>query len=677
MRFETLKGPLLIIGMAAAIPLLLFAAWVTYLTATQDRAVARTAAFEALDRVAARLSAEIEKQIEVAKTLALSSALDEPDLSAFYLEATRLTELHPLWETVELTNTKGVQVLNVLRRFGDELGPTADLDSFQKVLRDEKPAVGGIGPVGPVSGRRLVAFRVPVHRDDGLRYILTVHLVPDAVTSILRGAGAPAGWIGVVIDGKGNIIARTVAEQFELGRQASASARNAVAEAPSGAYVGTTLEDVEVEAIYRTLPETGGWSVHLGLPTSMLNAPVTRSMFFLAGGGMVSLALGMGLAWLTARDIAQRRRDEQMRNAVALGESEERRALAVEAAELGTFSWDFAKGEIVGSLRTRDLLALPDENRQGTEWTWPSDTFISRIFPEDRDDLALALQRCLDSDTAVDLEFRVFREGGRIRWLRAIAKSPRLDPRAKQFVYGVLADIDAQKRAEAERIGLQRQLINAQESEQRRIARELHDQIGQTVTGLSLGLKALEQQLGHTNSNEAARQRILWLQDLTSKIGQDIHQVASDLRPAALDDLGLEDALSALGSEWSQRFGIDIDIQVLGSPLRIPQNVETAIYRIAQEALTNVLKHADAKAVSIVLEQRPDQIRLIVDDDGVGFDPLAYPDAGKGNPRQLGLSGIRERLALFGGTISIESQPGSGTTLYIVIPYPTAEGHLA
>lgn len=661
------QRPLLMIAMAAAIPLLLFAGWVTYLTATQERAAARAAAFEALDRVSTRLAWDIRTQIEVAETLAASTSLDKPDLSTFYLEARRLAEMHPLWETVELTDPAGSQVLNVLRPFGDHLGPTADLESFQKVAREGIPAVGGIGPVGPVSGRRLVAFRVPVHRHSELRYILTVHFVPDAVTRILRDAGPPAGWIGVVIDGKGNIIARTVAEQFELGRPASASARQAMDQGHSGAYLGKTLEGVEVESVYRTLPDIG-WSVHLGLPTSILNAPVTRSIFFLAGGGIASLALGLGLAWLTARDIAQRRQDEQMRNAWALGASEERRAVAVEAAELGTFSWNFEKAEVIGSQRTRDFLCLPGQERFEAEWIWPADKFLSRVHAADRAYLSDSFRQCLEHETPVDLEFRALDQDGAIRWLRVIGKCPRFHPGAKQLMYGVLADIDAQKRAERERSELQQQLVTAQENEQQRIARELHDQIGQTVTGLSLGLKALEQQLTHANGNAAAAQRISWLQDLTSKIGQDIHQVASDLRPSALDDLGLEQALSTLGSEWSERFGIEIDIQILGSPLRIPRNVETAVYRIGQEALTNVLKHAKAKTVSIVLEQRPDQLRLIIDDDGVGFDPFAFSEDGNGNPRQLGLSGIRERLGPFGGRISIESEPGSGTTLYIVVP---------
>lgn len=655
--------------MAAAIPVLLFGGWVAYLTASHERTNARTAAFEALDRVSTRLQSEILRQLEVVKALAGSASLDEPNLSMFHLEATRLRDSHPLWETVELTDPTGAQVVNILRPFGQQLGPTADLDSFRKVVERGTSVVGGLGPLGPVSGRRLITLRTPVYRDEKLRYVLSVHLVPDAVTTILREAGAPPGWIGVVLDGQGKIIARTLAEQFELGRPGSEAARAAVASAPSGSYVGKTLEGEEVEAVFRTLPDTGGWSVHLGLPTSSLNGPVTRSTFLLAGGGAVSLILGFGLAWLTARDIAQRRRDEEIRNKRALGASEERQGLAVEAAELGTFRWDFLTDQIIGSQRTGDLLRLPHDGKpNAVEQTWSSDTFLTSIDTADREHVESSVRQCLDSSSSVDIEFRSICADGSPRWVRAIAKCPTVDPDARNSVYGVLVDVHQKKVAEKERVELQRQLSAARENEQRRIARELHDQIGQTVTGLSLGLKGLEQHLSARGVSEPARDRLTWLQDLTSKIGRDIHQVALELRPSALDDLGLEKALSALTAEWSERFKLKVDLQIIGGPLQMSPESETAVYRIAQEAFTNAIKHAKATAISIVLERRANDFRLIVEDDGAGFDEDQITSKEDVHRIRLGLSGIRERLDLIDGTLYIESRPGSGTTLFISVP---------
>ena len=168
-----------------------------------------------------------------------------------------------------------------------------------------------------------------------------------------------------------------------------------------------------------------------------------------------------------------------------------------------------------------------------------------------------------------------------------------------------------------------------------------------------------------------------WLQKLTTELGRDIHRAAADLRPTALDDLGLQEALAATASDWAERFGISIDIQFIGDERRLPPDIETVVYRVVQEALTNILKHASARNVSIVLERRPQRLRLIVEDDGVGFDPenpIAIDEAADRRARPpLGLSGARERLSLVNGTLTIESGPGEGTTLFIVIPFPQGE----
>jgi signal transduction histidine kinase len=183
----------------------------------------------------------------------------------------------------------------------------------------------------------------------------------------------------------------------------------------------------------------------------------------------------------------------------------------------------------------------------------------------------------------------------------------------------------------------------------------------------------LEQALQRSSSGEEMLERVEWLQSLASKIGRNIHQVASDLRPTALDDLGLHKALATLGAEWSERLGLEIDLQILGNSERLPPDIEIAVYRIVQEALTNVLKHARARSVSLVLDRRPDELRVIIEDDGIGFDPDMLSRLYGGNldgyaGRRLGLSGIRERLGLLGGTMTIESGGGIGTTIFIIVP---------
>ncbi|MEH2535060.1 two-component system sensor histidine kinase UhpB [Bradyrhizobium sp. AZCC 1588] len=662
------RRSLILLMMAAAIPVLLFGGWVAFLNARQDRNAARLAAFEALDRVASRVTAELATQVELAEALAASASLDQPDLEMFYREAKRLKDAHPLWETIVLVDTEGRQVLNLLRPIGAQLGTTADRENLNKVLQTQKAAIGGIGPPGPISGKRLVALRAPVTRDERIKFVLTIALVPDAVSQILRNAGAPKGWVGVVADAKGNIVARTIKEEFELGRPASESVRAAIQRSSEGAYVGHTLEGVEVDAVYRSLPGTGGWSVHLGLPTESLNAPVRRSAYLLAGGGAVSVALALALAWLTGIDLAQRRRAQEAQAAIALGLSEERRKLAIEAAELGVFNWNLKSGEVLVSHRAQDLLNLPV--RPGETWdrVYRHDLFLSGIHPSDRDFVAQALKGSVHEKPTV-VEFRTRDVDHNIRWRRVTGRPSRVNPDMHDIVFGVAMDIDAAKQAELERIKLLRRLSVAEENERRRVARELHDQIGQSVTGLLLGLKNLEHSIG-PNVDRARADRILWLQTLANGIGRDLHRVATDLRPTALDDLGLHDAVKALCSEWSSRYHVKIDLHILGTPNRVPPDIEIAVYRAIQEALTNILKHAKAKNVSVVIDQRSRELRAVVEDDGVGFSAEAGgPSEYERNAStKLGLSGMRERLSLIGGTIVIESELGVGTTLFMSVP---------
>lgn len=215
-------------------------------------------------------------------------------------------------------------------------------------------------------------------------------------------------------------------------------------------------------------------------------------------------------------------------------------------------------------------------------------------------------------------------------------------------------------RNKAERHELLQRLVTVQEQERARIARELHDQMGQDVTGLLLGLKGLE----GTLSTQAAAEQLQWLQSLAGQIGRNLHRKAWELRPTSLDDMGLLRALEAYTGDWSERYGIQVDLHAGGVGLgRFAPEVETAIYRVVQEAMTNILKHAGATTVSLVLEAYANGLQVIIEDDGKGFDVDAMTSAGR-----LGLAGMRERLALVGGTMTIDSAVGTGTALFFRIP---------
>ena len=670
-----LNRPLSLLLAAASIPVLLFADWIAYNAANNQRAAEIVRAHDTVDRVGEWITEEMTNQVQVAEALALSPSLDAPDLASFYREAQTLKAGRPLWYTVELDDLQGTQVLNLLQPLGGPLGPTADRESFEDAVHDQKAVIGSIGPVGVVSGRRLLALRIPVIRNRALRYILTIAMAPDAVSDILRKAGLPEGSIGAVVDRHGNLVARSLSENENLGRPAGPSLHDAIGKSSGGVYKGRTLEGIPVDTIFRTLPDVGMWSVHLGLPSNSLNGPVRHAFYAVAAGVVGSLTIATALTAIVAKGIALQRQTEGQRSAAALSASESRADLAIEAAGLGTWAWDFEHDRIAGSERCRLLLNLPHQEDEQKHWS--SSVFLAAVHPDDLERVRTSAQGCLDKDTPFDLDFRVLGKDGAPRWLRLRGQLSSANEEGVAALYGIVMDVGAQKLAETQRLGLLRRLAGAQEDVQRRIAHDLHDQVGQTVTGLSLGLKALERAVEGVEERvpageQSIKERMRWLQKLTTEIGRDIHQASADLRPTALDDLGLPRALGALIADWNKRYGVAADVQILGAvEPRLPAELETVLYRVVQEALTNVLKHAQARDVSIVFDRRLDSIRIVIEDDGSGFDA---DDAGgdrnaePGSRRGLGLLGMRERLAMIGGAVRVESSSNVGTTLFVTVP---------
>jgi signal transduction histidine kinase len=219
---------------------------------------------------------------------------------------------------------------------------------------------------------------------------------------------------------------------------------------------------------------------------------------------------------------------------------------------------------------------------------------------------------------------------------------------------------------EALRSELYQRIISAQEGERQRIARELHDGTGQVLTGLGLGLKAAAESVGR--SPELAAQQLLALKDLNASALQELRDLIADLRPSILDDLGLVPALHAQVKAFRERTGIDAVFDSRGPRRRLSPEEEIVIFRIAQEALTNVAKHAGAAHVMVRLTFHDDATHLVVTDDGRGFDPAEALQAA-GTRRAWGLLGMQERVTLIGGACEITSKPGKGTTVRVVVPH--------
>ncbi|EST54471.1 histidine kinase [Brevibacillus panacihumi W25] len=287
-------------------------------------------------------------------------------------------------------------------------------------------------------------------------------------------------------------------------------------------------------------------------------------------------------------------------------------------------------------------------------------------------ELCLGMATCMEDSTCADcffkqvqmpsFEMRLRTKDGREH--PVAASSTQLPVESKGKLVMIIRDMSVQQKTEKERHQhkLTHFAIQAQEEERKRIARELHDGVGQALYSILVGLNVI----GQENLNDPIKQHVNDLLQMTAKAMEEVKRMALELRPSALDDLGLLPAVRSLMKRVEKSFHIQVELHVQGERRRYSTAVETALYRILQEAMTNTAKYAQATKLGIVFEDREKEIVLTIVDDGIGFDVGQAMKEGKG----LGLFGMKERAQLLGGTVDIRSAPDEGATLIVRIPLP-------
>jgi PAS domain S-box-containing protein len=355
-----------------------------------------------------------------------------------------------------------------------------------------------------------------------------------------------------------------------------------------------------------------------------------------------------------ATDVTEQRRAE-----AALKESEERFRTMATAAPVGIFLADRNGRTVYVNRKVVELMGAPETPLLGRAW-------LDWVHPEDRDRVGAEVQRSADAGSPVSLQYRVVRPDGTQRWAQAAAVPIRTANRAVVGFVGTVADVTDQRRGEEERRRLLAELVRAQEEERRRIAAEIHDDPVQAMTAVEMRLESLRRRVEGGAERRA-------LEQLTASVSAAIarlRRLLVDLRPTRLDREGLAPALRALLDRLRAETGVDANLEdrILHE---IPPDTGTVLYRIAQEALTNVRKHAEALEARVTLAERDGGILLRVRDDGRGFDPER---AAEEQPGHLGLVSMRERAELVGGKFRITSTPGAGTTVEAWVPGEGEDG---
>jgi len=349
-------------------------------------------------------------------------------------------------------------------------------------------------------------------------------------------------------------------------------------------------------------------------------------------------------------DVTQRMHTEE-----ALRESEERLRLAVQAGRMYAFEWDPATDKMVFSSDSKKILKWPlnpiwDTGRQ----------FLAALHPDDREAFNGTEAGLTPANPTYQIAFRVLRPDGAVTWLEESARAV-FDTQGKMLrVVGVGADITDRKRAEEVLSSISRRLIDAQEQERTRIARELHDDSGQRLALLAVELQQIHEE---TIDSGEVRGRMGELQKQAENISTDVQALSHELHSAKLEYLGIVAAMRSFCQEFAKQTKVKLEFKSQDLPSPLPPDTSLCLFRVLQEALHNSVKHSGVKEVEVGLWETSDEVHLTVRDFGAGFDSETVKEI-----RGLGLISMEERLKLLKGTLSIESQPKHGTTILARVP---------
>jgi len=514
---------------------------------------------------------------------------------------------------------------------------------------------------GKAAAKHFVAAFATITSTAGRRYSLSVAVETSRFTGHLDSAHLGPDNLVTVFDRRGTIVTRSrehdqyTGRTFKVDRTYDRGEPEAI-----GVVRGPNMKGVPYQWNYARSSQTG-WVVSVGTPIAVLAEPVNEAVALLAIAALVLIFLTvlgtkLGSTYLSRRigrlgvDRPPTRDEfetlfESAPYGVIIVDTDG--AMVLCNARLQA-KFGYGAEELIG----RSVETLIPERFRAVHARYQRDYLTSPDARAMGNGLELSGRRKDGSEFPVEVGLKPIKAG--------------LD----SFVMVTVMDISGRKRELqlattllAERERFQKDLIRAEENERSRIARELHDEAGQSLTAVGLALGELE-----TLISDKDRGRLRRAQGQLADLGKTLHSVARQMRPASLDDLGLDAALSTYTADWSERYGIKVDfLGDLDLDDVTPEHA-VVIYRIVQEALTNVARHArGATTVSIVANCLDRQLRLTIEDNGCGFSNGVVPQTSNASSG-IGIPGMRERLALVGGDLQVESASGAGTTLYVRMP---------
>ena len=525
---------------------------------------------------------------------------------------------------VYLTDAQGQLVLaepSGSSSAGDDLG---SIPAITAALTADRPSVSGLTP-GIGDGTPVVLMAAPVRDSDGLvrgAVVGEVGLEGTDLSEIIASTALGRTGYAQIVDNRGTVLASTAADNV-LQENPHETLMADLAQSKEGSSGechschqgdGATDQPAQEKEVMAYAPlEAAPWGVLIRQPESEALAPARRLEERALWLGVPAFIIALLFAWATVRSVV---------GPVQL---------------LTTAAQRLASGD----------LSQPVPQMGNDE--------IGRLgqaFETMRAQLKEALETV--ENWARELESRVHK---RTQELEASRDHLRAAAEENAALY------EEVKRKDAARGALLKRVISAQEDERRRIARELHDETSQNLSVLTMGLETAG---AATTAEAATREKLSGLKDLAVKTLDGVHRLVYDLRPSVLDDLGLPAGLRWYAESRLEPLGVRVSLMTTGEERRLPAELETAVFRIGQEAISNIARHASATNVFLGLHFQDEGVTLEVEDDGEGFDPSS--GEARSGDRGWGLLGMRERASLFGGSLEITSTPGTGTRILVKLP---------
>lgn len=688
-----MRARLLTLAAIPLVPAILLVLLLVFLQAMRKQEDAEASALRLARALAVAVDSQLREVEASLAVLAVTTSIQAADFAAFHRQALLYQELTGLG-TVVVLDAAGQQVVNTSRPYGAQLPAWGAAAPAKPVIDGGQPMARVI--TGPSSGKPLAVVSVPVRSHGQVLFALSTTMDFKRFDELLTRQRLPASWIGVILDPARIVVARTSDSARYIGAPASRSLVEALAASPEGSFDGVSLDGIAVHTLYSS--GNRGWSVAVGMPKAELARELYVSLMWLSLATLAVLSLAVGGAWWYAERIgravatlnqaaqelgrgaavalkplgiqeadqladAMARASSELRSARdVLARNEARWSAVLESAMDGIVAVDQSQRIVIYNPAAEAIFGWPREEAMGQ----PLGILIPPAQREAH--VARVRQFGLTGETSRRMArssvVSGLRKNGEVFPIEATISQ--LDAREGRLYTAIVRDVTQAVRAREELARLAAQASTVREQEKARIARELHDELAQSLAVLRMDLMRFGSELGavHPGSQESVTRMVA---EIDSSVAA-TRRIAADLRPLVLDDLGLVAAIEWLVDEFIERTGVSCSLRLEGD-LDLPEPYATGVFRILQEALANVGKHAHARQVEVSATRGATDLRLIVVDDGVGFDP-----AGPRMPHSLGMAGLRERVHLLQGELVVSSQVGHGTRIEARIPTPAESG---